>query len=189
MNELFAISPLDGRYRRQVEELGRYFSEAALIRYRVLVEVEWLLGLGREPEVQGGPPPAEPALRAIVESFSEADAAAVKAIEATTNHDVKAVEYFLRARVEPEVHPWIHFAATSEDINNLAYALMLRDGLREALVPAAREMLSVLRELAERERATPMLARTHGQPATPTTFGKEMAVFAVRLERQVGALE
>src|SRR4051795_3109632 len=133
MNELFAISPLDGRYRRQVEELGRYFSEAALIRYRVLVEVEWLLALAREPDVRGLPPVDEAALRAIVDEFSEADAAAVKAIEATTNHDVKAVEYFLRARVDPALHPWIHFAATSEDINNLAYALMLRDGVREAL--------------------------------------------------------
>src|SRR3954468_2737130 len=189
VNELTAISPLDGRYRRQVEELGRYFSEAALVRYRVLVEVEWLLTLAREPSVTGVPSVDEAALRAIVEQFSEADAAAVKGIEATTNHDVKAVEYFLRARLPAEAHPWIHFAATSEDINNLAYALMLRDGLREALVPAARELLSVLRELAERERATPMLARTHGQPATPTTFGKEVAVFVARLERQVAALE
>ena len=188
MDELTAISPLDGRYRRQVEELARYFSEAALIRYRVLVEVEWLLALAREPAVTGVPELDEAGLRAIVDDFSEADAAAVKGIEATTNHDVKAVEYFLRARLPAEVHPWIHFAATSEDINNLAYALMLRDGLREALVPAARELLEVVRGLASQEAATPMLARTHGQPATPTTFGKEMAVFAARLERQVDAL-
>src|SRR3954470_8860807 len=189
MSELFAISPLDGRYRRQVEELGRYFSEAALVRYRVLVEVEWLLTWARGPPVTGVPSVDEAALRAIVEQFSEADAAAVKGIEATTNHDVKAVEYFLRARLPAEVHPWIHFAATSEDINNLAYALMLRDGLRDALVPAARELLEVLQGFAGRDAATPMLARTHGQPATPTTFGKEMAVFAARLRRQADALE
>jgi adenylosuccinate lyase len=189
VSELTAISPLDGRYRRQVEELGRYFSEAALIRYRVLVEVEWLLALAREPDVTGVPALDEAELRAIVEGFSEADAAAVKAIEATTNHDVKAVEYFLRARLPAAVHPWIHFAATSEDINNLAYALMLRDGLRDALLPAARELIDVLRALAEAERATPMLARTHGQPATPTTFGKEMAVFVTRLDRQAATLE
>jgi adenylosuccinate lyase len=189
MDELTAISPLDGRYRRQVAELASYFSEAALIRYRVLVEVEWLLALANDPAVTGTPPIDEPALRAIVENFSEADAAAVKAIEATTNHDVKAVEYFLRARVDPGVHPWVHFAATSEDINNIAYALMLRDALREAFVPAARELLGVLTGLAEAEAATPMLARTHGQPATPTTFGKEMAVFAARLTRQIETLE
>src|SRR3954467_7795502 len=157
MSELFAISPLDGRYRRQVSELARFFSEAALIRYRVLVEVEWLLALAREPQLEGIPPLDEPALRQIADEFSEADAAAVKAIEATTNHDVKAVEYFLRARVDAGVHPWIHFAATSEDINKLAYALMLRDGLREALLPAARELLDVVEGLADAERSTPML--------------------------------
>jgi adenylosuccinate lyase len=192
MNELFAISPLDGRYRRQVEELGRYFSEAALIRYRVLVEVEWLLALAREDAVVGMPVLDEAALRAIVNEFSEADAAAVKGIEATTNHDVKAVEYWLKARVAdvPEiarVAEFIHFACTSEDINNLAYGIALAQARQSVLLPAVEAIAGDLRDMAHRYAGWPVLARTHGQPATPTTLGKELANVCARLERQIAA--
>jgi adenylosuccinate lyase len=178
---LRAISPLDGRYARQVAELADHVSEWALIRARVRVEVEWLLVLA--PRLDPGP------LRAVVEGFSDADAEAVKAIERRTNHDVKAVEYFLRDRVPAEVRELVHFGLTSEDVNNLAYALMLRDAVGSVWRPAALELVDGVAALAEATRAVPLLSRTHGQPATPTTFGKEMAVFVARWRRQLDQLD
>ncbi|HEX2087457.1 MAG TPA: adenylosuccinate lyase [Solirubrobacteraceae bacterium] len=176
-----SISPLDGRYARQVEDLGEHVSEWALVRARVRVEVEWLLVLA--PRLDAAP------LRALYEAFSDEDAEAVKAIERRTNHDVKAVEYFLRERVPAEVRELLHFGLTSEDVNNLSYALMLQGAMRDAWRPAAEELVAGVAALAESTRAVPLLSRTHGQPATPTTFGKEMAVFVARWRRQLEQLD
>jgi adenylosuccinate lyase len=173
---LRAISPLDGRYARTVAELGSHLSEWALMRARVRVEVEWLRLLADEP--------VDP----VHEHFSDADAEAVKEIEKRTNHDVKAVEYFLRDRVPAHLRELLHFGLTSEDVNNLSYALMLRDAIREVWRPAAEELVAGVAALAESTRAVPLLSRTHGQPATPTTFGKEMAVFVARWRRQLEQL-
>ena len=171
---LRAISPLDGRYRRQLEELGDHVSEYALIRARVHVEVEWLRVLA--PDVD---------LRAVAAGFGDEDAQAIKDIEKRTNHDVKAVEYWLRDRAPEDRRELIHFGLTSEDVNNLAHALMLKGAIEGAWLPAARSLVDAIAALAEQTKATPLLSRTHGQAATPTTFGKEMAVFVSRLRRQV----
>jgi adenylosuccinate lyase len=190
---LLALSPLDGRYARKAAPLREYLSEYALIRYRTLIEVRWLQHMADEPailELRSLEPPVKDVLNAIVDRFSSDDAARVKALEAKTNHDVKAVEYFLREKLDgvrteaDNLAAFIHFACTSEDINNLSYALMLRDARQRVLLPALRELASELRELAHRFADVPMLARTHGQPATPTTLGKEVANFVARLERQ-----
>jgi adenylosuccinate lyase len=178
---LRAISPLDGRYARQVADLSPHLSEFALIRARVRVEMEWLLVLA--PELDAAP------LRALVDDFADADAQAVKDIEQRTNHDVKAVEYFLRDRVPAEVRELLHFGLTSEDVNNLSYALLLRDAIGHVWRPAAEELAAGTAALAEATRAVPLLSRTHGQPATPTTFGKEMAVFVARWRRQLEQLD
>lgn len=175
------ISPLDGRYARQVAALRDHVSEWALIKRRVQVEVEWLLLL-TENRADLLP------LRDLVDGFGDDDAQAVKDIEARTNHDVKAVEYFLRDRVPEDVRELIHFGLTSEDVNNLSYALMLRDAISGAWLPAATELVDGVRALAESTREIPLLSRTHGQPATPTTFGKEMAVFVARWQRQLEQL-
>jgi adenylosuccinate lyase len=175
------VSPLDGRYAAQVEPLRDHVSEFGLIRRRVQVEVEWLLELA--PELDAAP------LRALVDGFSVGDAAEIKAIERRTNHDVKAVEYFLRDRVPAEVRELVHFGLTSEDVNNLSYALMLRDAVGEAWRPAAEELVARVTQLARESRDVPLLSRTHGQPATPTTFGKELAVFVARWRRQLDQLD
>jgi adenylosuccinate lyase len=190
---LLALSPLDGRYARKAAPLREYLSEYALIRYRTLIEVRWLQHLADEPsiaELESLEPPIKDVLNQIVDEFSVDDAIRIKALEAKTNHDVKAVEYFLRQKLEGvavkagNLTSFIHFACTSEDINNLSYALMLRDARQRVLLPAMRELTTDLRELAHRFAAVPMLARTHGQPATPTTLGKEIANFVYRLQRQ-----
>ena len=178
---LRAISPLDGRYAKQVAELADHVSEWGLIRRRVQVEVEWLLVLA--PQLDPAP------LRALYEDFSDASADAVKAIERRTNHDVKAVEYFLRDRVPEDVRELLHYGLTSEDVNNLSYALMLRDAVAEVWRPAAEDVVAKVAEVAEATASVPLLSRTHGQPATPTTFGKEMAVFVLRWRRQLEQLD
>jgi adenylosuccinate lyase len=190
MTRLAALSPLDGRYRGDVAALASYFSEAALFRYRVRVEVEYLIFLSRAPSVGFVSPldaHQQAAVRELYRGFSDADALAIAAWDRRVNHDVKAVEYWLREQLDRlELGPWkeaVHFALTSEDINNLAYGLMARDARDGALLPALAALLERLRELADGEAATPMLARTHGQPATPTTFGKEANVFFMRLRR------
>jgi adenylosuccinate lyase len=175
---LRAIAPLDGRYAGQVEALRDHVSEFGLIRRRVQVEVEWLLTLA--PRLDGE------ALRAPV---TLEDAAEIKAIERTTNHDVKAVEYFLRDRVPAEVRELVHFGLTSEDVNNLSYALLLRDAVEQVWRPAADELAGRVAELARETKDVPLLSRTHGQAATPTTFGKEMAVFVARWRRQLEQLD
>jgi len=188
---LTALSPLDGRYHNKVAALRDYFSEFALIRCRVLVEIEWLKALSREAAIAEVPPFSAATLAqlgTVATNFSENDGAAVKAIEARTNHDVKAVEYFLREKLagNPEiakVAEFIHFACTSEDINNLCHALMLKNARDEVMVPALDRIIEKLAALAHEHADVPMLARTHGQPASPTTLGKEMANVAWRLNR------
>ncbi len=190
---LLALSPLDGRYARKTAPLREYLSEYALIRYRVLIEVRWLQRLADEPSIREFAPlesPVKDVLNAIIDDFSVDDAQRVKEVESKTNHDVKAVEYLLRQKLEGvpgaggSVVAFIHFACTSEDINNLAYALMLRDARQRVLLPSMKQLSIELRTLAHRFADVPMLARTHGQPATPTTLGKEIANFVYRLERQ-----
>jgi adenylosuccinate lyase len=191
LNVLTALSPLDGRYRRTGARLAPYFSEFGLIRYRVKVEIEWLKALAAEPAIAEVPPfsPATIAeLDAVADGFSLADAEAVKAHERVTNHDVKAVEYFLKDRLVRnaevmKVAEFIHFACTSEDINNLAHALMLADARRDVLLPALQAIEAKLTTLAVALADLPMLSRTHGQPASPTTLGKEMANVVYRLRR------
>ena len=190
---LTALSPLDGRYARSADPLRPYFSEFGLIQNRLHVEVEWLLALSNESsidEVPVFPAAAQLRLRNIVATFSIDDAERVKAIESTTNHDVKAVEYFLKERIvnDPELaahSEFIHFACTSEDINNLSYALMLSRARSEVIQPALKTLLCTLQALAQAHAAQPMLARTHGQSASPTTLGKEIANVAARLDRQL----
>jgi len=188
---LAALSPLDGRYARTAEPLRGYFSEQALIRYRVRIELAWLEALGAERairEVKPFSPAARRTLAKLVKDFSERDAEHVKNIEAETNHDVKAIEYWLKSKLakKREVLPaleFVHFACTSEDINNLAYALMLAESRRAVMLPALDRVIDALRALARKHAALAMLSRTHGQAASPTTLGKEMANFAERLSR------
>jgi adenylosuccinate lyase len=190
---LTALSPLDGRYAQKAAPLRPYLSEYALIRYRVLIEVRWLQHLADEPSLKDPEPlssPVKDVLNGIVDDFGIDDALRVKTLEATTNHDVKAVEYFLREKLEGvseksnNLLAFLHFASTSEDINNLAYALMLRDARQRVLLPLMKTLIAELRSQAHRYAELPMLARTHGQPATPTTLGKELANFVYRLHRQ-----
>ena len=189
---LTAISPVDGRYGSKTTDLRPIFSEFGLIRYRVLVEIRWLQTLSRHPGITEVPvfsAEADRLLDEIAEQFGVADAQRIKEIERTTNHDVKAVEYFLKERVA--AHPqlqgaseFIHFACTSEDINNLAHGLMLSAGREQVLLPEMDAVIAAVRDLAHRYADQPMLSRTHGQPATPTTLGKEMANLVHRLRIQ-----
>ncbi len=192
LSPLTAISPVDGRYGSKTESLRPIFSEYGLIRHRVLVEVRWLQALAAHPgipEVPAFSEHAERLLDDIVEKFSEQDAQRVKNIERTTNHDVKAVEYFLKEKIAGNaeleaVSEFIHFACTSEDINNLAYALMLREARAQSLLTLADDVIAELAGMAHRYAGQPLLARTHGQPASPTTVGKELANVVHRLKRQ-----
>jgi adenylosuccinate lyase len=193
---LAAVSPLDGRYAGRTEPLVPYASEAALMRARLRVEVEYLIALA---DLDATPLLLSDAdrddLRGILEGFGVDDARLIKRLEtegtaeyAATNHDVKAVEYFLRTRTDDRLHPWIHFGLTSEDVNNLAHRLLVGPAVETVLLPALAAVRDELVDLAHDHRDTPMLARTHGQPATPTTFGKEMAVYAARLGRAHGRI-
>ena len=196
INPIAALSPLDGRYAKSVEALRPVFSEYGLMRARVRVELSWLKALAAEPKIVEVPPFDEAVLAEIddvIAGFSLEDAAAVKAIEATTNHDVKAIEYWLKERFADvpavsAVSEFIHFACTSEDINNLSHALILREARDEVLLPKLAEVSDKLRSLAHELAAVPMMSRTHGQPATPTTLGKEVANVLYRLERQAKQL-
>jgi len=189
---LTALSPLDGRYAGKVDALRPIFSEYGLIKARVKVEVEWLLALAAEPGIVELSPfsaSASARLRRLADDFSVADAARVKAIEATTNHDVKAVEYLIKERLQDdeELGPaleFVHFACTSEDINNLSYALMLGQARQAVLLPRLDGLIETLRTMAHAHAGLPMLSRTHGQTASPTTVGKELANVVARLQRQ-----
>jgi adenylosuccinate lyase len=191
LTSLTAISPIDGRYARQVEKLRPIFSEYGLIRFRVLVEVRWLQALAAETKIGEVPAfseTAKQALDAIAAGFSETDAARVKEIERTTNHDVKAVEYFLKEKIAgstelEKVSEFFHFACTSEDINNLSYALMLKEG-RAVMLEQIDACIAAIKKIAIDTAGQPMLSRTHGQSASPTTAGKEFANVAARMERQ-----
>lgn len=194
---LQALSPLDGRYGAQLEPYAAVFCEEALIRERVAVEVAWLVHLSGLPQlVELGPLSAtdRAALEGWVRDFGTSEAMAVKDLERRTNHDVKAVEYYIKQRLRDELGwssaraEFVHFAATSEDVNNLAYARMVKAGLVSAWLPVARALVGEVRSLALEHAELPLLARTHGQPATPTTLGKELAVFVARWDRQVGAV-
>ncbi|MBD7986686.1 adenylosuccinate lyase [Luteimonas sp. Sa2BVA3] len=192
LDPLLALSPLDGRYAGKVEALRPVFSEFGLVHARVRVEIEWLLALANEPgipELAAFGDAATARLRALARDFSPADAARVKEIERTTNHDVKAVEYFIKERLadDAELGPaleFVHFACTSEDINNLSYGLMLDAARREVMLPALDGVTATLRGMAHELADLPMLSRTHGQTASPTTVGKELANVVARLERQ-----
>jgi adenylosuccinate lyase len=194
---LAALSPLDGRYERSADPLRPYFSEAALIRHRVLIELEWLKALAAERRIRELRPfsrATRVALDRLIAGFTEKDAAHVKNIEAETNHDVKAIEYWLKGRLAKNAEvqraiEFIHFACTSEDVNNIAYALMLTQSRDRVLLPRLDQLVAALRVLARRHAARPMLSRTHGQPASPSTLGKEMANFAHRLARARAAIE
>ncbi len=196
LTPLTAISPIDGRYGLKTAQLRAVFSEYALIRFRVLVEIRWLQALAEQPEINEVPPFSDVAqqyLDQIVDNFSEHDAQEIKNIERETNHDVKAVEYFLKKKFAlqkelADVSEFIHFACTSEDINNLAYALMLKTVREESVLPHIDAIITLLTDMAHRYAAQPMLSRTHGQPATPTTLGKELANVVARLKQQAQQL-
>jgi len=191
-NQLSALSPLDGRYGNSVKDLAPYFSEAALMRYRLYVEIEYLIALSYEKQIKDLPvfsKNEQARLRRTYQDFNSAGAKKIKDIETTTNHDVKAIEYYIRGKIKKSLHPWIHFALTSEDVNNLAYSLMWQHGLKHIYLVRLQLVFKELRKMAKKHKAAPMLSFTHGQPATPTTFGKEMAVFCSRLNQQINQLK
>lgn len=195
LNDLTAISPIDGRYRSKAEPLADYFSEFALIRYRVRVEVEYFIALCEKPlpQLAAVPTSVFEALRKLYTQFSVEDAAAVKKIEAVTNHDVKAVEYFIKEAFDQlglsEYKEFIHFGLTSQDINNTAVPLSIKEAIDEVVLPALTELQQTLNEKAVAWEEYSMLAKTHGQPASPTRLGKEVMVFASRMEQQIALLK
>jgi adenylosuccinate lyase len=191
MTSLYAISPIDGRYHSKVSALGLYFSEAALIKYRVKVEIEYFIALCEVPipQLKTITPNLFESLRNIYLNFSEADALQIKDIEKTTNHDVKAVEYFIKEQFDQlglsNYKEFIHFGLTSQDINNTAIPLSIKDALNDVYLPELQQLIDVLKQLSKEWTHIPMLARTHGQPASPTRLGKEIEVFVVRMEAQM----
>ncbi len=191
-----AVSPIDGRYRSKTEALAPYFSEYALMKYRVRVEIEYFITLCELPlpQLADCEQSLFPRFRAIYENFSEEDAARVKAIESVTNHDVKAIEYFIKEEFDKiggleAYKEFIHFGLTSQDINNTAFPLMLKDSLDKVYVPLLQEVIDAVNQRAEEWKDIPMLAKTHGQPASPTRLGKEVRVFGYRLEQQLNQLK
>ena len=190
LNELTAISPIDGRYRNTTEKLADYFSESALIKYRVLVEIEYLIALSNAglPQLKKLPEPRVSELRNIYKKFSLDNAREIKVIEKVTNHDVKAVEYFLKEKIKKtgltSVTEFIHFGLTSQDINNTAVPLSLKDAMNDCVLPFLKEIVLILKAKAKAWEKVAMLARTHGQPASPTRLGKEIKVFIERIEKQ-----
>jgi len=196
LNTLTAVSPIDGRYRGKTEALAPYFSEYALIRYRVRVEVEYFIALLHLPLPQlGGFPVSDDRLRSIYLDFTEQDAQRVKDIENVTNHDVKAVEYFIKEKFDElgtSLQPYkefIHFGLTSQDINNTSVPLSIKEALEQVYYPLIEDLINLLQQYAEEWKDVPMLAKTHGQPASPTRLGKEVMVFVYRLKRQLDVLK
>ena len=197
LSALTAISPVDGRYQNKTDALRPIFSEYGLFRYRVLVEVEWLKKLSKNSsikEIESFSASSTSLLNNIKDNFSIVDAERIKEIEKTTNHDMKAVEYFIREKIQSDtklknISQFIHFACTSEDINNLSYALMLKDVRESILVPKLQKLVTILEKMSADYSSTPMISRTHGQTASPTTLGKEMAVYVHRLNRQNNQLK
>ena len=197
LSALTAISPVDGRYQNKTDALRPIFSEYGLFRYRVLVEVEWLKKLSKNSsikEIESFSASSTSLLNNIKDNFSIVDAERIKEIEKTTNHDMKAVEYFIREKIQSDsklknISQFIHFACTSEDINNLSYALMLKDARESILVPKLQKLVTILEKMSADYSSMPMISRTHGQTASPTTLGKEMAVYVHRLNRQNNQLK
>ena len=191
-SQLNAISPLDGRYASSVKALADYFSESALMQYRLKVEIEYLIALGSEKKIDGLPAFSKSeqiTLRKIYQNFNNSAAEKIKDIEATTKHDVKAIEYYIQSKLRKKLHPWVHFALTSEDVNNLSYSLMWENGLKKVYLPKLISINKQLIRLAKKYKNASMLALTHGQPATPTTFGKELAVYCSRIKRQINKIK
>ncbi len=195
MNNLTNIAPIDGRYQKQIEGLGGYFSEMALQKYRLLVEVEYFISLSKEKTIKELPTLSianQKELRKIYENFSLTDAKKIKNIEKVTNHDVKAIEYFLKDRLPKNLNKYsefIHFGLTSEDINNLSFSLMLKDGIKNIIIPEISTLLKILKQLSKKYQNISLLSLTHGQPATPTTLGKEIAVFYNRINQSLDNLK
>ena len=191
-DSLSALSPLDGRYHESLKDLSIYFSEKALIKYRLKVEVEYLISLSNEKTIKEFSPLSkknQTRLRALYKGFNSLDAKRVKQIEKTTNHDVKAIEYFLQEKIDKKFHHWIHFSLTSEDVNNLAYSMMWRDGIKKVFLPYLIKINNRLNKLSKKYKHSSLLSLTHGQPATPTTFGKEIFVFHCRINKQIEQIE
>ncbi len=189
---LTSLSPLDGRYQDITKPIAACFSEKALIQRRIKIEIEYLIALGAEKGIKELPRFSEKEqneLRNIYKDFNSKDAQKVKVIEQTTKHDVKAVEYFLQTKTQKSLHSWLHFAITSEDVNNLAYSLMWKEGLNQVYLPQLVNVHDKLKLLAKKHVSQAMLSMTHGQPATPTTFGKELAVYTHRLKRQIDQIK
>lgn len=195
LNTLTAISPVDGRYRRQVEKLAPYFSEFGLIRYRIRIEVEYFIALCELPlpQLEGFDKTIYTDLRALYLDFTETDALRIKEIESVTNHDVKAVEYFIKEKLKDKqldsYLEFIHFGLTSQDVNNTSIPLSLKEAITDEIIPTFEEVVTKLKALAEEWKHIPMLARTHGQPASPTRLGKEFGVFIERLEKQLSMIQ
>lgn len=195
LNTLTAISPVDGRYRRQVEKLAPYFSEFGLIRYRIRIEVEYFIALCELPlpQLEGFDKTIYTDLRALYLDFTETDALRIKEIESVTNHDVKAVEYFIKEKLKDKqldsYLEFIHFGLTSQDVNNTSIPLSLKEAITDEIIPTFEEVVTKLKALAEEWKHIPMLARTHGQPASPTRLGKEFGVFIERLEKQLAMIQ
>lgn len=196
LDALTAVSPIDGRYREKTEVLAPYFSEYALMKYRIRVEIEYFIALCEKPlpQLKSLDSNVFPALRKIYQDFTEQDASRVKDIERVTNHDVKAIEYFIKEKFDAiggldAYKEFVHFGLTSQDINNTSFPLMLREALEEVYIPMLQELIDQLNAYAEEWKDIPMLARTHGQPASPTRLGKEVRVFSYRLERQLDQLK
>ena len=188
---IHAISPLDGRYKTSVKDLSTYFSEYSLIYHRLFIEIEYLIALGDEKTIKELPPFSKnetTQLRKIYQKFDGKSAQEIKKIELTINHDVKAVEYFIRKKVKKSLHHWIHFALTSEDVNNLSYSIMWQSALKRSYLKLLQSVINELKKLSRKYKSAPLLSRTHGQPATTTTFGKELAVFSYRLNREMNKL-
>jgi adenylosuccinate lyase len=193
LDEITALSPLDGRYRTQTASLATYLSEFSLIRIRAEIETAYLLSLSREKIIRPLTTPEKKLLESLGPEITLEDAREIKIIEARLKHDVKAVEVFLREKLSDsslkDIIEMIHFGLTSEDINNIAYRLMLRRATENIILPSLKELLLPMTEFAKQHKGTPMLARTHGQAAIPTTLGKEFAVFATRLSKEIHALQ
>ena len=191
-NTLNAISPLDGRYRNDLKDLSLYFSEISLMRYRLKIEIKYLIALSKEKSIKELNPfskKEELNLKNIYNNFNKLDANQIKKIEKNTNHDVKAIEYFIKEKTDKTLHPWIHFSLTSEDINNLSYSLMWKNGLNKSYLNLLKQITKNLKILSIKHKNTALLSLTHGQPATPTTFGKEFSVFYSRLKNQIKKIE
>lgn len=193
---LTAVSPIDGRYRSKTAALAQYYSEYALMKYRVRVEIEYFIALCELPlpQLEAFPHHLFDTLRDVYRNFSEKDASHVKEIESVTNHDVKAIEYFIKEKFDAiggldNFKEFIHFGLTSQDINNTSFPMMLKESLAEVYVPLLQRVIDALNARAEEWKEIPMLAKTHGQPASPTRLGKEVRVFAYRLEQQLAQLK